>query len=293
MRATANLRYAARSTSGSFAGPRTGVVLLPISLIGIGTFTGPTVSALVVTAATAGRAGIVRLLWRIVQWRVGLAWYLFAFFGLPVIETLGTIAIPGALASVTPIDLLPELMSAAVFFVYPALLAGPLGEEIGWRGVALPRLQQLHGPVKASLILGVLWAFWHAPIWFSGQWSTPSVPNIAVYVFWIVAVTFIFTWVFNNRQRVHGHPAARDHGRLSQRIPAGSLARRRRDDERRRALDVLGAGARLRPVRAAARDRHARPAREAGLSLFSNPSRRRAKWRTCFLKLRRDPYGWR
>jgi uncharacterized protein len=167
-------------------------------LIGIGTFSGPTVSALVVTAATAGQAGMVRLLRRIVQWRVGLAWYLFTFVGLPAIETLGTIAIPGALASLTPIDLLPELMSAAVFFVYPALLAGPLGEEIGWRGVALPRLQQLHGPVKASLILGVLWAFWHAPIWFSGQWSTPSVPNIAVYVFWIVAVTFIFTWVFNN-----------------------------------------------------------------------------------------------
>jgi membrane protease YdiL (CAAX protease family) len=89
-------------------------------------------------------------------------------------------------------------MFCAMNFVYPALLAGPLGEEIGWRGVALPRLQQFHAPVKASLILGVLWAFWHAPIWFSGQWSTPSVPNIAVYVFWIVAVTFIFTWVFNN-----------------------------------------------------------------------------------------------
>jgi uncharacterized protein len=167
-------------------------------LIGIGTFSGPTVGAFVVTAVTAGAEGVVRLLWRIVQWRVGFVWYLVVLFGIPAIETLGTVAIPGALASVTPIDGLPELISAAVFFVYPGLLAGPLGEEIGWRGFALPRLQQFTGPVQASLILGLLWAFWHAPIWFSGQWSEPSVANIAVYVFWIVAVTFIFTWVFNN-----------------------------------------------------------------------------------------------
>jgi CAAX protease family protein len=159
-------------------------------LIGIGTFSGPAVSSFVVTTVTEGVAGVVRMLQRIVQWRVGLAWYVFVFLGLPAIETLGTIAIPGALASATPIDWLPELMSAATFFVYPALLAGPLGEEIGWRGFALPRLQELHGPVKASLVLGVLWAFWHA--------SVPTVPNIAVYVFWIVAVTVIFTWVFNN-----------------------------------------------------------------------------------------------
>jgi membrane protease YdiL (CAAX protease family) len=153
-----------------------------------------------VTAVTEGREGVVRLLRRVLQWRVGLAWYVFTFVGLPAIETLGTIAIPGALASTTPINWLPELMSAAIFFVYPALLAGPLGEEIGWRGFALPRLQRLAGSVKASLILGILWAFWHAPIWFSGQWSAPTVPNIAVYVFWIVAVTFTFTWVFNNTQ---------------------------------------------------------------------------------------------
>jgi CAAX protease family protein len=167
-------------------------------LIGIGTFSGPTVGAFVVTAATAGAEGVVRLLWRIMQWRVGVVWYLFVLIGVPAIETLGTVAIPGALASATPIDWLPELISAAVFFVYPGLLAGPLGEEIGWRGFALPRLQQFTGPVQASLILGLLWAFWHAPIWFSGQWSEPSVANVAVYVFWIVAVTFIFTWVFNN-----------------------------------------------------------------------------------------------
>jgi uncharacterized protein len=167
-------------------------------VIGIGTFSGPTVGAFVVTAVTEGTKGVIRLLRRIVQWRVGLVWYLFALIGLPAIQTLGTMAIPGTLASVTPIDWPPELMSAAVFFVYPGLLAGPLGEEIGWRGLALPRLQQLQGPARTSLILGLLWAFWHAPIWFSGQWSVPSVPNITVYVCWIVAVTFIFTWVFNH-----------------------------------------------------------------------------------------------
>jgi membrane protease YdiL (CAAX protease family) len=169
-------------------------------LISIGTFSGPTVGAFVVTAVTRGAEGVARLLRRIVRWRVGFVWYVFVLMGLPAIETIGTIAIPGALAKVTPIDVLPELISAAVFFFYPGLLGGPLGEEIGWRGFALPRLQELHGPVKASLILGLLWAFWHAPIWFSGQWSAPSLPNIAVYVFWVVAVTFIFTWVFNNTQ---------------------------------------------------------------------------------------------
>jgi uncharacterized protein len=84
-------------------------------LIGIGTFSGPTVGAFVVTAATAGAEGVVRLLWRIMQWRVGVVWYLFVLIGVPAIETLGTVAIPGALASATPIDWLPELISAAVF----------------------------------------------------------------------------------------------------------------------------------------------------------------------------------
>ncbi len=50
------------------------------------------------------------------------------------------------------------------------------------------------------MILGLLWAFWHSPIWFSGEWSEPTLLNIAVYVFWIVAVTFVFTWVFDDTQ---------------------------------------------------------------------------------------------
>jgi uncharacterized protein len=169
--------------------------------IGIATFSGPTLGAFVVTALTEGIEGVARLLRRIVQWRVGLAWYLFALVGLPAIVTLAAIVLPGVWASRTPLNVLPELVSYAIFFVYPALLVGgPLGEEIGWRGYALAPMQRMYGPIKASVILGVLWAFWHLPIWFSGQWTELSPINIVLFVAWITAVTFIYTWVFNNTQ---------------------------------------------------------------------------------------------
>src|SRR5215208_1747637 len=120
-------------------------------------FLGPTISALIMTATTEGTAGIRRLLRRCVLWRVGLRWYLFAFIGLPVILVLGaTVIFPGGLASI-------EYQGAGYFLIYlitsiyVLFLGGPLFEEIGWRGFALPRLQPLHGPLVGSLILGLLW----------------------------------------------------------------------------------------------------------------------------------------
>jgi hypothetical protein len=104
-------------------------------IIALGTFTGPAVAAFVVTALTEGRLGVDRLIARILQWRVGLAWYVFAFLGLPAIETLGTLAMPGVLASFTPVDFWRELAAAAMFFVFPALFARPLR-----RGDRLARL---------------------------------------------------------------------------------------------------------------------------------------------------------
>jgi membrane protease YdiL (CAAX protease family) len=161
-------------------------------------FLGPFLSAFVMTGSTEGRAGIGRLLRRFVLWRVGLGWYLFVLVGVPLIFALATVLLPGAPASfqgLAPLALLPLLG----LFVYIFFLGGPLGEEPGWRGFALPRLQRLHGPLVGSLILGPLWALWHLPLFFVPAWDTPpTILNIVLYVVAATAVTIVFTWVFNN-----------------------------------------------------------------------------------------------
>jgi uncharacterized protein len=126
-------------------------------------FLGPTLAAFIMTGATEGRAGIHSLLRRYVLWRVGLRWYLIVLLGPPVIILLVTIALPGALASfrtLAPLAPLPLLVSFPLILIF----GGALFEEGGWRGFALPRLQRLHGPLVGTLILGILWTCWPAPV---------------------------------------------------------------------------------------------------------------------------------
>jgi membrane protease YdiL (CAAX protease family) len=176
----------------------------PLSLLltgGLGTFSGPALAAFVMTGVTEGRAGVRRLLRSIVLWRVGLRWYLFVLLGIPVVLILGAIAVPETLASFEPMAPLPMLVSYLILFIYPALLiGGPLGEEPGWRGFALPRLQRRYGPLVGSLILSPLWAFWHVPIWLTA-WRAAgmfNLYNLIVYVLFITVWTIVMTWVFNN-----------------------------------------------------------------------------------------------
>src|SRR5215217_7890439 len=136
--------------------PALASAIVPASLFG------PSLAALIVTAATEGGAGVGHWLRRIVRWRVGLRWYLFVLFGLPAVMVLGTLLRPGALASFD-ISALPSVLAYLGAFAFMVFLGGPLGEEPGWRGFALPRLQRLHGPLVGGLILGSLWALWHLP----------------------------------------------------------------------------------------------------------------------------------
>ena len=162
-------------------------------------FAGPFLAAFIMTGVTEGRVGISRLLSRIALWRVGLRWYLLALLGVPAITVLGAIVLP-AVRSSFQMPALSLLLTYPVSFVVSLLIGGPLGEEPGWRGFALPRLQRLQGPLVGSLVLGVLWAFWHLPYFWMPEWGTPkgSLLDILWFVVADIALTVIYTWVFNN-----------------------------------------------------------------------------------------------
>ena len=183
-----------------------GVGLLPYPVSGfpwipLGIFLGPTLSGFIMTGITEGRAGVRRLLHRIVLWRVGLRWYLFALIGIPVVMTLGTIILPGGpapLLTLGPGYLLSYLGS----FVLVTFLGGPLLEEVGWRGFALPRLQPVYGPLVGTIILGLLWGLWHLPEFLVPSWAESSGGRgfLAIVKFVVIPITFaiVTTWVFNN-----------------------------------------------------------------------------------------------
>jgi CAAX protease family protein len=163
---------------------------------------GPLVAALIMSGVIGGRAGVVQLLRKMVLWRVGVWWYLLVLIGIPLVELLGTLAVPADVASFHPTPLLPMLFSFVPFFFYPALLVGgPLGEEPGWRGFAQAPLQRRYGPLVGTLILSPLWALWHWPAIWATVWPQnhiPFFPNILLYVLFLTVWAVLMTWLFNN-----------------------------------------------------------------------------------------------
>src|SRR5919107_1899308 len=175
-----------------------------VGLLGIGGLLGPLLSGFIMTAGTEGGAGMRRWLHRIVLWRVGLRWYLFALIGLPLVMVLTTIVVrPGALESfqtLSPLSVVPYLSA----FVFMVLIGGPLFEEPGWSGFAQPRLQQLHGPLVGGLILGSLWALWHLPGFLIPSQDLTDIPprgsvlDFVVFALALVGLRLVIMWVFNN-----------------------------------------------------------------------------------------------
>jgi len=130
-------------------------VSIAISLVAL---CGPAVAA-VATAALLGHDALRELGAYTVRWRVPLRWYLAALL-LPLPVSALAAGLVWRAGAPGPIEFLPVTALGLIVF---ALVAG---EEIGWRGFALPRLLARVGPWGASAILGVVWAAWHLPLFF-------------------------------------------------------------------------------------------------------------------------------
>jgi hypothetical protein len=168
------------------------VDLAPTPIVGVGPF----LAALIVLAITEGKSGVVGLLRRMVRWRVGLQWYAAALL-LPIAVTLAAAGLNVGLLGAQPSSSAADrggLWTLVSTFFLLLLIPGIGGswEGPGFRGYALPRLQVGRSALRASGILGVLWAFWHLPLVVTGvdTW-------IDGFLFTIVW-TPVFTWLFNN-----------------------------------------------------------------------------------------------
>src|SRR5690349_3262204 len=127
-----------------------------------GTFA-PSVVALTLTSLSQGRSGVRALLEPMLQWRVSTRWYLFAASYIAVVKIVAAVLhriVTGAW---------PQFGDENLFVMIAATLVSTpmqLGEEVGWRGYALPRLAQHINYGPAALALGVVWACWHLPLFF-------------------------------------------------------------------------------------------------------------------------------
>lgn len=151
----------------------------------------PGISGIILIWGHYGLTGLGSFFRRLTLWRAPLAWWLFLLLGIPVI-VYAAAAIMGTLDD--PFRFSPWYM------VFPALiqslLLGPLGEEFGWRGLALPLLQRRFSPFWASLILGVVWAVWHAPA-FAMSGTPQSTWSFGRFFLGLMAITVIMTPLFN------------------------------------------------------------------------------------------------
>jgi uncharacterized protein len=159
-------------------------------------YIGPALAAFLVIAAESGKPGVRAWLHRFVQWRVGIQWYLVAILGVLVVWLLAYSTIYGS-APLSAV-LKPGLWSLFGTFLLLGMVVPGYGEEAGWRGFALPRLQERYGPLRGSLVLGLLHGLWHLPVFFTPFLGPFTRVGYTTFLLTAVAMTLIYTWLYNN-----------------------------------------------------------------------------------------------
>jgi membrane protease YdiL (CAAX protease family) len=164
---------------------------------------GPLLSALIVTGITSGAAGLRELGTRMLKLRVGIVWILIALFSPALLFSLSAVILR---LTGTPwpdfsqfgrSEDFPTFGLIANWIIWTLTLG--IGEETGWRGFALPRLQKNHSALTATLILTVFWAIWHVPAFFyRPQYLSFGVVGTIAFFLLLIPGAIFLTWLYNS-----------------------------------------------------------------------------------------------
>jgi len=164
-----------------------------IALYIIGGFV-PSLVAIFLTWKKEGLSGLRLLGWRIIQFKLGWRWYVLTFL-IVIAGTAGQLTINKLLGNTFNGHLFLEQLGSFL----PLLIIGPLSEEIGWRGYALERLQTRWNALTSSLIVGLVWALWHLPLFMMlGTSYHESGDPFIGFMIKMTASSILYTWLYNN-----------------------------------------------------------------------------------------------
>jgi membrane protease YdiL (CAAX protease family) len=175
----------------------------------------PGISAIVVTGFIEGTAGVGRLLGRFLRWRIGIRWYLAILVGIPMLSVIAMLLSSALTQTPLSIDQWYQLfllgptghwiadaagaggLWSVVLVILGSFFAdpGPLGEELGWRGFALPRLLNGRSALAAGVILGIIWGVWHLPAFLIGGTPQNSM-SFPLFMIGAVGISVLMTWAF-------------------------------------------------------------------------------------------------
>lgn len=171
---------------------------------------GPSIAAFIIVMFLDGKSGLVDLLRPFLRWRASANLWLIAIFGNAVLFMIGIGVFVLMGGTVPPFFMITNEMSLLPVYLFLVVLMplnGPIGEEFGWRGFAQPRLQSAHGPLIASIVIGVVWGLWHLPDLLQPGGVLGSLTAniglgfIALYTFGNIASSVYITWLYNKTKK--------------------------------------------------------------------------------------------
>jgi membrane protease YdiL (CAAX protease family) len=160
---------------------------------------GPAVAAVLVVLRSRGWNGVRSLLAPLLWWRWGLTWWIVVLAGPLALVGVAVVVLP---LIGTELSAAPSIPWGQMALLLPVILVvgGPLGEEIGWRGYALPELLTKQGPIAASVIVAGIWMLWHLPLfWVPG--ATQEGSSIIVFLALVLALSILTTWIYLETNR--------------------------------------------------------------------------------------------